>query len=821
MTRLLLCAVVFGFFVCLALAADKAEPPSVLPPVAQGTIDFTRDIKPIFEARCERCHGTKKQEGGLRLDRKASAVSGGNSGKAFQAGKSADSRLVRYVARLEKDFVMPPTGKPLTGEQVGLLRAWIDQGAKWPDEPGLATEGEKSKHWAFQAIKRPLPPTTTFKGWARNPIDQFILARLEKEKLQPSPEADRVTLLRRLSLDLIGLPPTVAEVDAFVADQRPDAYERVVDRLLSSPHYGERWGRHWLDAARYADSDGYNGDAARPIWKYRDWVIDAVTKDKPFDQFVIEQLAGDLLPEATVEQRIATGFHRNTLFNAEGGNDPEEFRVERVVDRVATTGSVFLGLAVGCAECHDHKFDPISQREFYELFAFFNNAEETTLEVPTPQELARRDAHRAELAKWQEKLAAHDRSALTWQNRLAPLTTSVLMPLPGLLVNLYRLSDPGRQQLVTQLTQLKKNEPSATRTLTLGAPTKTRHTHIHIRGNFRRPGAVVTPNVPRVLPALPGRPDNGYSRLDLARWLVAPENPLTARVTVNRLWQAYFGLGLVETENDFGKQGSPPTHPELLDWLAREFMTPADDKTAKWSLKHVHRLIVCSATYRQSSRGRRDLDAVDSRNQLLARQSRLRLEAEIVRDVALSAAGLLATKIGGPSVFPYQPPGVMETRRSPMPWVLSAGADRFRRGMYTHFWRVSPHPFLVTFDAPKSDSSCTRRHRSNTPLQALILLNDPMFLEAARGLAARVLKEVPGADADRVRHAFRLCLGRQPSAGEQRTLNEFLAQQRAEFEADPKAAKQLTGTKTVDTQLAAWTAVARVLLNLDETITRE
>ncbi len=812
---------------CLIIGNAVSQPPKkspAVPPAAGRKVDFVRDIQPLFASRCVRCHGPDKAEGGLRLDRKEDALAGSNSGPVLTPGKSAASRLIHLVAGQDKDLVMPPSGKRLTADQVGMLRAWIDQGMIWPAQAGTSEKPAGSGHWAFQPVRRPAVPAVKNSAWARNPIDRFILARLEKEKVRPSPEADRVTLVRRLSFDLRGLPPTPAEVDAFLADTRPHAYERLVDRLLDSPHYGERWGRHWLDTARYADSDGYNADAARPIWKYRDWVINALNRDMPFDQFVIEQMAGDLLPGATVEQKIATGFHRNTLFNAEGGNDPEEFRVERVVDRVATTGVVFLGLTLGCAECHAHKYDPISQREFYQLFAFFNNAEELKLETPTAEEQTARAKFHAELAEWQVRLKAHDRTeALRPASDRIARGLGFLAGVPGgihgpLLVNVHLARDPIRQGILRHIADLKKREPRVTTTLVLvEVSAKPRLTRIHIRGNFRRPGALVSANVPRVLPPLPA--GKAPTRLDLARWLVDRSNPLPARVTVNRLWQRYFGAGLVETENDFGTQGKPPTHPELLDWLAAEFMGRG------WSLKAMHRLLVTSATYRQASHQRKDLAAVDPHNRLLARQLRLRLEAEIVGDSLLAASGLLAVKIGGPSVFPYQPPGVMETRRSPFPWLLSAGTDRYRRGLYTHFWRTSPHPFLLAFDAPKADTSCTRRHRSNTPLQALMLLNDPMFLECARGLAARIAaQEAPAGDAARTRHAFRLCLAREPSPAEQDILHDLLTEQRQSFRADLQAAQKLAGNLPPGADVvehAAWTAVARVLFNLDEMITRE
>jgi hypothetical protein len=605
-------------------------------------------------------------------------------------------------------------------------------------------------------------------AWVRNPIDAFILARLEKDGLAPSPEADRATLLRRLSFDLTGLPPTPEAVDAFLKDARPDAYTRQVDRLLASPHYGERWGRHWLDLARYADSNGYSIDAPRSIWPYRDWVINALNRDLPFDQFTTEQLAGDLLPNATVEQKVATGFHRNTQINEEGGIDREQFRVESVVDRVNTTGSVWLGLTVGCCQCHDHKFDPMSQREYYQLFAFFNNQDEPNLP-------------------------------------LGPTDPKTLPPTMG-----------------------RRGPPRALTTMVLQERTTPRATHVLLGGDFTRPGVRVTPATPAALPPLPKHPGPGEpNRFDLARWLVAPQNPLTARVAANRIWGHYFGLGLVETENDFGTQGTPPTHPDLLDWLASEFVEQG------WSLKALHKRIVTSATYRQSSAARPDLETIDPRNRLLARQSRIRLEAEVVRDAALTASGLRNPRIGGPSVFPPQPAGVDQFTQVKRKWVPSEGPDRYRRGLYTHFWRAAPHPALTVFDAPDAGTTCTRRNRSNTPLQAVTLLNDAGFTEYAYGLAARLLRDGPASGDMWVRYAFRLCLGREPAEPELRRLEAFLVQQEARYTEDAAGATQLlsgggpAGKKlwevagVPDGQKAALVLLARVLLNLDEFITRE
>ncbi len=830
-------------------------------PVARAAdpIDYTRDIKPILTKRCITCHGVEKQRSGLRLDTAKAALQGGNSGPIIAAGKSAASRIIHAVTGTHDAPAMPPKGPRLDGKEIALLKRWIDEGARPPASETVQTS-TKSKHWSFQPIKRPTLPTVKDERWVRNPIDRFILARLEKEQVRPSPEADRATLIRRVSLDLLGLPPTPAEVDAFVNDPRPGAYDRLVDRLLASPHYGERWGRHWLDLARYADSHGFTIDGGRTIWPYRDWVINALNRDLPFDQFVIDQLAGDLLPKATRDQLVATGFHRNTLFNQEGGIDQEQFRNEFVVDRVSTTGSVFFGLTIGCAQCHDHKYDPIAQREFYQLFAFFNSCDEPTIDLPTPAQEKKRkevlarvaelDRQRkvldttsaAGLVKWEQSLRLSDR------DHLAPEIQRILDLAPNsrdkkqaeTLREVYRTSDMARHiagaldtstpfgraaQLQAfqfrhsadkQIAKLKNRIPPIPTTLILRERATPRQTNIHLGGDFTRKGAPVAPAVPAVL-----HPMNDVkkpNRLDLAKWIVDPKNPLTARVTVNRFWQRYFGLGFVETENDFGTQGTPPTHPELLDWLADEFMHG-------WSLKAMHRLIVTSATYRQSSRYRPELANVDPRNRLLARQNRLRLDAEVVRDNALAASGLLAARIGGPSVFPPQPEGVYAFTQIDKAWKTDTGPDRYRRGLYTYFWRSAPHPGLMAFDAPEANTTCTRRNRSNTPLQALTLLNDDAFVEFARGLALRVLAECPG-DATRVRHLFRVCLARQPSPREQQRLEQFLARQIAALEKAPEAevARLVPPGLSKDVnprRAAAWTMLARVLLNLDEFITRE
>jgi len=699
------------------------------------------------------------------------------------------------------------------------------------------------QHWSFQPIVRHETPDVANANRVRTPIDAFVLRRLEAAHLAPSPEADRETLIRRLSLDLLGLPPTIEAVAAFVNDSSTDAYERLVDRLLASPHYGERQARHWLDVARYADSNGYTIDGPRSIWKYRDWVVDAFNRDLPFDEFTIHQLAGDLLHEATTEQIVATGFHRNTLTNEEGGTDKEQFRVEAVVDRVSTTGTAFLGLTIGCARCHDHKYDPITQREFYQLFAFFNGADEPQWELPTPEEGQAREAFRGQLAALQAKLDAHDAAFLAalpeWEASLAeeqraklPGDVAAVLRKPHAersnderdkLAAEYRKTDSTRGALEQEIAKLKKTEPSVTTALVVRERDEPRATHIMIRGDFLRPGREVEPGVPAVLPQLSVESAEGAARrpnrLDFARWLVDTRNPLTARVTVNRLWQQLFGRGIVETENDFGTQGTPPTHPELLDWLASEFVANG------WSYKALVRLLVTSAVYRQSSDGRPELPDIDPHNRLWARQARLRLEAEAVRDSALAASGLLSTKIGGPSVFPPQPAGVMALAQVNRPWEVSTGEDRYRRALYTYFWRSTPHPFLKTFDAPDANTTCTRRNRSNTPLQALTLLNDEAFVECAQALAARVLAEASVDDAQRIDCLMRICLSRRPTQYELMRLGKLLGQLEAEDSgveiAKPISDRARPPASVDPATWSAWTSVARVVLNLDEFITRE
>ena len=813
-------------------------------------IDYLTEIKPILTQRCFACHGAETQKSGLRVDTAAALKLGGDTGAAIVPGKPDDSLLMHAITGTNGASRMPPKEPRLTDAEVALIKTWISQGAHAPTDelPAGPATVKNRDHWSFQPVRRSeLPQVTQPEGlaadWTQHEIDRFILSRLQSEGLTPAPEADRETLIRRVSLDLLGLLPTPAEVDEFVADQDSHAYERMVDRILSSPHYGERMARQWLDLARYADSNGFTRDQPRSIWKYRDWVIQAFNANMPFDQFTVEQIAGDMLPNATLEQKIATGFHRNTSINEEGGTDPEQFRVESVVDRVNTTGIVFLGLTVGCAQCHDHKYDPVSQREYYQLFAFLNNADEPKLEVPTPEQIAsgalpRRDELRQKIKSLEEEFAKvkpeFDAEQAAWEKTV---TEEQKQKLPILVTNGLNLSQAMRTPentkplidyfkaheiarkkfpVLQQISDLKGNEPEFITTLVMQERPEPRETHVQIRGDFLRLGVKVAPAVPAVLPALPADSQNP-TRLDLAKWLVSASNPLTPRVTVNRLWQKFFGRGLVDTENDFGLQGTPPTHPELLDWLA------ADLVESGWNLKSFQKQVVMSAAYRQSSRHRADLAELDPQNKLYGHQSRLRLDAELIRDVALSASGLLTPVVGGPSVYPPQPEGVFDFTQDKKPWIAATGADRYRRGMYTYLWRSSPYPAMTVFDFPDANVACTRRSRSNTPLQSLTLANDQTFVEFAQGLAKRALTEVKADDVTRLNATFRWCLSRKPSDAELARLVKLLEEQRTSFTTDTaqKIAPMEMIANVAPTEAAAWTAVARVLLNLDEFITRE
>ncbi|HZV05517.1 MAG TPA: PSD1 and planctomycete cytochrome C domain-containing protein [Gemmataceae bacterium] len=996
--------------------------------VAGGEDAFNNEVRPILAKHCFKCHGPddKARKARLRLDQRDSALRGGKSKRpAIVPGHPEQSELIqRIVAEDESEIMPPPHAKnPLTAEEKQTLKRWIAGGAEY------------RLHWSFVPPKRSQLPRVRQVEWVRNPIDYFILARLEREGLKPSPQADRYTLARRLYLDLIGLPPMPDETQAFVNDTSADAYEKLVDRLLASPHYGERWARRWLDLARYADTNGYEKDRPRSIWPYRDWVINAINADMPFDQFTIEQLAGDLLPGATDDQRIATGFHRNTMLNEEGGIDPLEYRFYAVVDRIATTGTTWLGLTIGCAQCHTHKFDPIPQREYYKFLAFLNNADEPTLPVRRtdirrqrqeiekkiadlvadlpnrfPVETERRDAGSTGLTigerrrvhlerryrEWQQQEAARtarwivlhpsrakanlphltilednsifasgdqsksDTFDLSFQADLRGITAIRLEVLPddrlpgggpgrvyyegpfgdfflsefrvfgggkktamtkaahsfasggntadkaidgdpqtGWSINggqgrahtaVFTLASPladasdlriqmlceryysaglGRfrisvttdarpaiardipcevedillipepkrtteqkQRLFRQflmmapelakereeIERLRKQLPAYPTTFVMAErPTENpRPTFVHNRGEFLQPKERVDPDVFSVLPPLPK--DAPRNRLDLARWLVSPENPLTERVTMNRQWAAFFGRGIVPTLQDFGYQGERPSHPELLDWLAVELVKQG------WSIKKMHKLIVMSATYRQSSRVTPELLAKDANNTLLARGPRVRLEAEQVRDSVLRSSGLLSEKIGGPSVFPPQPPGVTtEGAYGQLQWKVSQGHDRYRRGLYTFSKRTAPFAMSTTFDAPSGEVCVARREVSNTPLQALTLLNDPAFTEAAQALG-RMMAAREGSVVERVDYLFRRCLTRRPSREEVNRLVNFFETQKQRCERKELDAAKIAGAGDAGSILndrAAWTALARTLFNLDEAIVKD
>jgi hypothetical protein len=768
-----------NFVRTLVITSVFATACPVGPVAVAADLDFNRDIRPILSNTCFRCHGPdpEHREAGLRLDTFEAATADESSSPAIKPGDPDGSEMIRRISSTDSDSLMPPpdSGLVLKPEQIALFGEWIRQGARY------------QPHWAFSPIVRPAEPQVQHGDWVRNPIDRFVRAKLEAATLPPSPPADPRTLVRRVYLDLLGLPPTLEEADAFVNDTAPDAYERLVDRVLASEHYGERWGRYWLDQARYADTNGYSIDSERSIWPYRDWVIRALNRDLPFDQFTVEQLAGDLLPNPTTKQRIASGFHRNTLVNQEGGTDAEQFRNEAVVDRVNTTGAVWLGLTVGCAQCHNHKYDPISQRDYYQLFAFFNSGQDVnsvtpTMSLPSPEQTE-------QLAELDQQIAA------------------VKAEVPK-----------AEEALKAREAERKKLAASIPTTLVMADLPKPRPTHVLVRGDFLRKGDLVQPDVPGALPGLPETPSS-RTRLDLARWLVDSRNPLTARVTVNRIWMRYFGRGLVETENDFGMQGSLPTHPELLDWLAAEFMEQG------WSQKRLHRLILTSATYRQSSHARPDLELLDPLNRLLARQVRLRVDAELVRDLALGASGLLNPKIGGPSVYPPQPGGVYAFTQRQAAWPTSTGPDRYRRSLYTFFMRSAPYPTLTTFDAPNFNQTCTRRARSNTPLQSLTMANDQALFELAQAFGQRLLTSPVGDDLARLQLGFRLALVRSAEPSELERLAGYLTQLRTAWADSPEDAKRFAGSAfsegTPAAEAAAWVSVARVLMNLDEFITRE
>jgi mono/diheme cytochrome c family protein len=761
---------------------------------AEDIVDFNRDIRPILSNQCFACHGpdAKERKGGTdgyRLDNEQGAFADLGGYATIVRGKPEESELIRRITSGDKDERMPPvdSGKKLTARDIQLLTQWVKQGAPY------------AKHWAYVKPVRPALPDITqtnkaLPSWPRNEIDHFILARLLREGLVPSPEADRYALVRRVSLDLTGLPPTLDEVDQFASDTSADAYEKLVDRLLEKKSYGEHWARTWLDLARYADSAGYADDPARTIWAYRDYVIDSLNANKPFDQFTIEQIAGDLLPSPTEEQLTATAFNRNTLTNNEGGTNDEEFRNVAVVDRVNTTMAVWMGTTMMCAQCHDHKYDPLSQEEYFRLFAIFNNTDDADRRDESPllsffteeqqKQKAQLEAEIAELERAQKPDAADAQAA---KDRLAALKKQLSELKPHTTVPVMRELPDGKR----------------------------RKTQIQLRGNFLDLGREVTEGLPRVFHSLPD--ETTVNRLALAKWLVDENNPLTARVIVNRYWEQIFGVGIVRTSEEFGTQGELPLHPELLDWLATELVQQ------HWDMKHVLKLLVTSAAYRQSSRVTPQLMELDPDNRLLARGPRFRLSAEMIRDQALAVSGLLSAKLHGPPVKPPQPSlGISAAFGSGIDWQASEGEDRYRRGLYTTWRRSNPYPSMATFDAPNREVCTLHRDRTNTPLQALVTLNDPVYVEAAQALARR-MTAAGSSPSDRASYGFRLCLARHPTPDELDRLVRLYEQARERFANEADKAKRIAtvplGAAPPDsdiTDLAAWTVVSNVLLNLDE-----
>lgn len=808
-------------------------------PASPARLNYGTDIRPILSENCFYCHGQdeSRRKAKLRLDTREGQL----SHDAVVPGKPADSELIFRILSDDPEERMPPldSHRSLTTAQKDLLRRWVAEGASF------------ESHWAFSAPTRPALPEVKATKWVRNPIDRFVLAKLEAESLPPSPEADKVTLIRRVSLDLTGIPPTPAEVDAFVADRKPDAYERLVDRLLASPRYGERMALPWLDAARYADSNGFQQDGDTFQWIWRDWVVKALNANMPFDQFTVEQLAGDLLPQPTVDQRLATAFNRNHLLNGEGGVIPEEQRWVTLFDRVDTTATNWLGLTVACAQCHDHKYDPITQKDYYSLLAAFNQLPETghvkgtpsktrvaepLLSLATPEQTAELAALEASLAKVNvnEKIAALQKP---WQIEAEahpeklPAAVREVFAIPAaarerqhtevvrrhfIAVELPRI-DPEFNQLFTRRDFLKYDGNPRVMVMEDSMP---RTTHVLDRGNYEAQREEVSFLTPAFLPPLPK--DAPRNRLGLARWLVSPEQPLTARVVANRHWQTFFGLGLVKTSEDFGVQSEAPVHRELLDWLAVEY------RERGWDTKHLHRLMVTSATYRQSSDVTPMLRERDPENRLFARGARFRLSALAIRDQALAVSGLLVEQVGGKPVYPYQPADIWDslaiTLERDFTYPQSTGSDLYRRSLYT-FWRRTIAPSNM-FDSSARNTCKVRSATTSTPLHALTTLNDPTFIEAARVLAGRVMLAEKKPDA-RLAAAFRAVLSRTPDRREKAILKASLAKQEERFRRDPAAAKAFlsVGERPPESSLspvdqAAYAAVCLALLNLDETLTK-
>ncbi len=765
----------------MALAGPPAKP-----------IDFNRDIRPILSNNCFFCHGPDAEERkgggehGLRLDTAAGIIEDLGGYQAIVPGHPEQSALIERIISKEDYERMPPPdlGKTLTEKEVELLSEWIRQGAKF------------APHWSYEAPVRPEPPQIQHPELVKTPIDRFLLARLEHEGLSFQPEADRRTLIRRLSLDLTGLPPSVADVEQFVNDTSPDAYAELVDRLLQRPAYGEHWARLWLDLARYADSAGYADDPPRTIWAYRDYVVRAFQQNQRFDQFTIEQIAGDLLPEPTEDQLIATAFHRNTLTNNEGGTNDEEFRNVAIVDRVNTTFAVWMGTTIACCQCHTHKYDPLSHAEYFGVFAILNQTQDADRRDESPLHEIWDPTRR------QKKLAL--------ETELRSLTGQQL--------------DPASASVAVRIGQLQRQLPQYQPITTVPiqkavAETQQRTTKIHLRGNWQNLGEEVSPGVPKAFHPL--EIDHTANRLDLARWLVDRRNPLTARVIVNRIWEQLFGIGIVATSEEFGSQGELPSNPELLDWLAVKFMDSG------WDWQHMLKLMVTSAAYRQSAWVDEALLQRDPENRLLARAPRFRMSAEMIRDQALFVSGLLSSKQFGPPVRPFQPKmGVNAAFGSAVDWKTSDGEDRYRRGLYTMWRRSNPYPSMTAFDAPNREVCTLRRERTNTPLQALVTLNDPVYVEAAQALGRWMLASASTTD-EQIAQGFERCLSRPADSIELRRLVDLYQQAHEKLQTLPQQAEKLAtvplGPAPKDTNiidLAAMTVVANALLNLDEMLMR-
>ncbi len=808
---------------------------------AQEKVDFARDVLPILSNHCFQCHGPdeKARKAELRLDIKEAALR--KQGAVIVPGKSAESEIIKRIESADANEQMPPkkANKNLKPEQIAILKKWIDAGAPW------------GTHWSFVNPVRAVPPNTKHK--TQNAIDKFILTRLDKEGLTPSKEADNERLIRRVTLDLTGLPPTPEEVDAFLKDATPTAYEKVVDRLLASPRFGERMAWDWLDAARYADSNGYQGDGERTMWPWRDWVVKAYNDNLPFDQFTVWQLAGDHLPKASREQLLATAFNRNHMINGEGGRIAEENRVEYVFDQTETTATVWMGLTVGCARCHDHKFDPILQKDYYSLFAYFNQTPVNggggsgqTAPVmdfgTTAQEQKRKDAQAVfddlvkQIVPIEKKL--RDASAIkdkdgNYASTLPALIESALRKGPNdrvdqnydELIKHFKDKEPEYVKLLPDLRKAKQARDAANtgvaKVMVMGDLPTPRETFILTRGDYSKKEGKALPGAPLFLnpgTAVPGRSAPLQNRLDLAKWIASKENPLTARVAVNRLWQMFFGTGLVKTSEDFGVQGERPSHPELLDWLAVEF-------AEKWDTKHLIRLIVTSATYRQSARVTPELLERDPENRLLARGPRYRLPSWMIRDQALAASGLMTPTYGGPAVKTYQPPGIWEEATfGNKRYIQDKGEALYRRSLYV-FWRRIIGP-TVFFDVANRQTCSVKTTTTNTPLHALVTLNDTTYVEAARALAQLAFEKGGTTDAERLSFAFRRVTARTPTDAEAKILLGAMEKQTKVF-ADKVAALKLLkvgdsprNEKLDTSEHAALTSVCLMMLNLDETLNK-